>query len=152
MKNQFNFYQRITLILYLISLSIITLIFVPFRKYNIHYDFLWSNHDKLDLYRLIIEILFISITAFIVFKLTSNLKDPVFKFKKNRLLFFLNSLIFVSYIISIVITNNYLYEKNIGYEYLIKDFDMISPYFITYTLLALSLFILLNNTKVKKML
>ena len=114
MKSKINFYQKITLLIYLITLFLTTMIFVPFRSYKegIIFSKLWSNYDKLDLYRLSIEILFISIVFVIIYKLTSTLNNPDYNSKGFKNIFKRELLILFSIIIILFGAYLYMYFTN----------------------------------------
>ena len=114
MNSKINFYQKITLLLYLITLFLITMIFVPFRSYDegIIFSKLWSSYDKLDLYRLSIEILFISIVFVVIYKLTSTLNNPDYNGKRFKKIFKRELLILFSIIIILYGAYLYMYFTN----------------------------------------
>ena len=74
-----NFYQKIIIILYSIFFIYFSIIHVPFKIYHsskIKYDTIFSDNSDIDVSRLVLIIVIISILSGVIFLLSSNLKSP----------------------------------------------------------------------------
>lgn len=98
-----NAFQKILSLIYLVLLAVSCIFYVPFRnmpgRYNteIVYDAIWSDNSNIDLYRIGIYLLVLSVTFHFLYRYLNKMNDldvTIYKKKaKNELIAFL---IFIS--------------------------------------------------------
>ena len=111
-----NAFQKIITLIYLVLLSVCCIFYVPFRnthgRYDteIVYDAIWSDNSNIDLYRIGIYLLVISVTFYFLCKYLNKMNDlepSIYKRKaKNELI------VFILFISSIAICMSFLICSN----------------------------------------
>ena len=111
-----NAFQKIIALIYLVLLSVCCIFYVPFRntsgRYNteIVYDAIWSDNSNIDLYRIGIYLLVLSVTFYFLYKYLNKMNDlepSIYKRKaKNELI------VFILFILSIAICLSFLIGSN----------------------------------------
>lgn len=101
-----NVFQKILSLIYLFLLAVSCIFYVPFRntyghyKTEIVYDAIWSDNSNIDLYRIGIYLLLLSVSFYFLYRYLnrmSDLEEPVYKRKaKFELVTFL---VFISGIV-----------------------------------------------------
>ena len=111
-----NAFQKIIALIYLVLLSICCIFYVPFRnshsRYNteIVYDAIWSDNSNIDLYRIAIYLLVLSITFYFFYKYLNKMSDlepSLYKRKAKSEL-----IVFILFVLSIAICLTFLIGSN----------------------------------------
>lgn len=94
-----NAFQKILTLIYLVLLSVCCIFYVPFRNKNgrnstqIVYDVIWSNNTSIDIYRIVIYLLVLSVTFYFLYKYLNRmteLEPSIYKKKaKSELIIFI---------------------------------------------------------------
>ncbi len=126
---KFNFYQKVTITVFIVTLIAISIWFIPYRETiytydgknyysnkEIVFDSLFSNHYNIDLYRTII-ILFITTSFFgAIILLTNKTNNPDFKSTNTKIIIKRELKYFVVFILLLVSSNIYCLYKNYQYN------------------------------------
>lgn len=135
-----NIYQVITIILFIAALVFIT-IYIPFKTYNSTvYDFIWSTNYNIDIKRYIIELVFITILFFSLFKSLSFLESTNYNDRKLKRKLKKEILIFIFFSVSMLLLYLYMYNTNIHSENLV-----FSPLIINLPVIAFFCFYILRG-------
>ena len=111
-----NAFQKIIALIYLVLISVCCIFYVPFRNAHgryeteIVYDAIWSNNSNIDLYRIGIYLLVLSITFYFLYNYLNKMGDlepSLYKRKAKTEL-----IVFIVFVLSISVCLTYLISSN----------------------------------------
>lgn len=76
-----NIFQKILSLIYLLLISVCCIFYVPFRESNnsynsdIKYDTIWSNNTNIDLFRIFIYLVVLSISFYLIYKYLNRMNE-----------------------------------------------------------------------------